>query len=89
MVPKAICLEDLATVDEDERYLCCAVEVGDAPGLSVDNRGQTQWLIDDDVYLKVAEVATAMANIPVDLRQCMWRERPGGRAQVSLKLIGR
>jgi hypothetical protein len=44
----AICLEDILVQDEDKRFLCCTVKKGRAGGLSVDNKGTTQWMVDDN-----------------------------------------
>jgi hypothetical protein len=43
----SICLEDILAENQDERYLCCTVKRGRAGGLSVDNKGTTQWMVDD------------------------------------------
>ncbi|MBN2671508.1 MAG: hypothetical protein JXX29_07535, partial [Deltaproteobacteria bacterium] len=42
----AICLEDVLAEDPDKRYLCCTVKNGRSGGLSVDNKGTTQWMVD-------------------------------------------
>ncbi len=53
MKPKAICLEDVRATSDDSRYLCCTVDIGHRPGLTVDNKGTTRWLVNDDVAFEL------------------------------------
>ena len=72
--PMAICLEDLETANAAERYLCCAVKVGLRPGLSVDNRGTTRWLIEGEVAFQLFVTA--------DDRLALYRAAGGAAVQV-------
>jgi TonB family protein len=47
--PLFLCLEDLAAVSDDERWLCCVAAVGRAPGLRITHEGRAAWRIDEGV----------------------------------------
>ena len=77
--PKAICIEDLITTDDNARYLRCVALAGRQPGLRVDRAGVVLWKSDEELACELW--------VSADERLMLFR--PEGGAAVTVSRGGR